>query len=254
MRNKPAEVDDRFYLSEERAFLDGPRSRFKEFWFTLKVQYHFIRAFRKLHFIGPCVTVFGSARFEPTNPYYRQAEEVGKALSDLGFAVMTGGGPGIMEAANKGAFENNGYSIGCNIILPFEQKANPYLHKWIEIPYFFVRKFMLLKYSYAFVVMPGGIGTLDELFEALTLIQTKMILDFPVILFGKQYHKELYEHIQLMAEKESISKHDMQLLFLTDSVEEMASHLQVHAVKKFGLVKRPMKTRWWFGESKPVRK
>lgn len=253
MSKSKKNIDDSFYLSEERAFLDGPRNRFKELRFTFKVQYHFIRAFRKLHFIGPCVTVFGSARFDNNNPYYQKAEEVGKALSGLGFAVMTGGGPGIMEAANKGAFENNGYSVGCNIILPHEQEANPYLHKWIDIPYFFVRKFLLLKYSYAFIVMPGGIGTLDELFEAMTLIQTKIILHFPVVLFGKEYHKELYEHIQIMAENESISQEDMELLFLTDSVEEMVRHLKVHAVKEFGLVKKSMKTHWWFGESEPLR-
>src|SRR6056297_1898839 len=153
MEQVPKNNPNSFYLSEERSFLDGPRSRFKELWFTLKVQYHFIRAFRKLHFIGPCVTVFGSARFKEDNVYYKQAVDVGKALSEMGFAVMTGGGPGIMEAANKGAYLNNGYSIGCNIILPIEQEPNPYLHKWINIPYFFVRKFLLLKYSYAFVVM-----------------------------------------------------------------------------------------------------
>ncbi len=238
------------YLTEERAFLEGPRNRFKELWFTFKVQYNFIRAFRRLHFIGPCVTVFGSARFDKDNPHYQQAEAVGKALAEIGFTVMTGGGPGIMEAANKGAYLNNGYSIGCNIILPYEQRANPYLHKWIEIPYFFVRKFVLIKYSYAFIVMPGGIGTLDELFESLTLIQTKMINHFPVVLFGKEYHKELYHHIQLMAKNESIAPEDMNLLFLTDSVEEMIDHLREHAVKRFGLVKKPIKTRWWLGESK----
>ncbi|WP_339627822.1 TIGR00730 family Rossman fold protein [uncultured Maribacter sp.] len=242
-----------FYLSEERDFLDGPRSRLKELWFTVKVQYHFIRAFRKLHFIGPCVTVFGSARFDEENVNYKKAEEVGKVLSKMGFAVMTGGGPGIMEAANKGAYLNNGYSVGCNIILPFEQKPNPYLHKWINIPYFFVRKFLLLKYSYAFVVMPGGIGTLDELFEALTLIQTKMIHHFPVVLFGKEYHKELYDHIKIMSESESISKDDTNLLFLTDSVDEMEEHLKEHAVKRFGLIEKKMETKWWFGETRPKR-
>ena len=239
------------FLREERAFLDGPRSRFEELWFTIKVQYQFIRAFRKLHFIGPCVTVFGSARFNSDNVYYKQAEEVGKALSEMGFAVMTGGGPGIMEAANKGADLNNGYSIGCNIILPHEQEPNPYLHKWINIPYFFVRKFLLLKYSFAFVVLPGGIGTLDELFEAVTLIQTKMIHNFPVVIFGKEFHKELYHHIKIMADNESISKEDMDLMFLTDSVEEMKAHLKEHAVKRFGLIKKPMRTRWWFGETQP---
>ncbi len=237
-------------VSSERSFLEGPQNRFKEFWFTLKVGYHFIRSFRKLHFVGPCVTVFGSARFEPDNPYYQQAVEVGKALSELGFTVMTGGGPGIMEAANKGAYESGGRSIGCNIILPKEQEPNPYLHKWVNIPYFFVRKFMLLKYSYAFVVMPGGMGTLDELFESITLIQTKMIQDFPVVVIGKQYHKELYEHIQLMARNESIDASDMDLIFLTDSVDEMVNHLKVHAVRKFGLVRRPPKSRWWLAEAR----
>lgn len=242
------------FLSEERAFLDGPRSRLKELWFTFKVQYQFIRAFRKLHFIGPCVTIFGSARFDDKNIYYKQAEEVGKALSEMGFAVMTGGGPGIMEAANKGAYLNNGYSIGCNIVLPHEQEPNPFLHKWINIPYFFVRKFLLLKYSFAFVVLPGGIGTLDELFEAVTLIQTKMIHNFPVVIFGKEYHKELYHHIKIMADNESISKEDMDLMFLTDSVAEMKEHLKEHAIKRFGLIKKPMRTKWWFGETKPKRK
>lgn len=253
MQNETKTNSSSFFLSEERAFLDGPRSRFKELWFTFKVQYQFVRAFRKLHFIGPCVTVFGSARFKEDNTYYKQAEEVGKALSEMGFAIMTGGGPGIMEAANKGAYLNNGYSIGCNIILPHEQKPNPYLHKWIDIPYFFIRKFLLLKYSFAFVVLPGGIGTLDELFEAVTLIQTKMIQDFPVVIFGKEYHKELYHHIQTMAENESISKKDMDLMFLTDSVDDMKEHLKEHAVKRFKLIKRPMKTKWWFGEKKSVR-
>lgn len=244
MKEQSSVENHHFYLSEERDFLDGPRNWFKELLFTFKVQYYFIRAFRKLHFVGPCVTVFGSARFANDNPYYKKAEEVGKAITELGFTVMTGGGPGIMEAANKGAYLNNGYSIGCNIILPKEQKPNPYLHKWIGIPYFFVRKFILLKYSYAFIVMPGGIGTLDELFESLTLIQTKMIFHFPVVLFGKEYHKELYHHIQVMAKNESISKEDMDLLFLTDSVAEMNAHLSLYAVKKFKLIKKPKKTKW----------
>ncbi|UOB17939.1 TIGR00730 family Rossman fold protein [Abyssalbus ytuae] len=242
--NSPREI-----LTTESSFLRGPKTRLKELWFTFKVQYHFIRAFRKLHFIGPCVTVFGSARFPEENFFYKKAEEIGATLASMGFTVMTGGGPGIMEAANKGAYEAGGYSVGCNIVLPKEQKPNPYLHKWINIPYFFVRKFILIKYSYAFIVMPGGIGTLDELFESLTLIQTKMIKNFPVILFGKDYHKELYDHIQIMARNESIDEHDMKLLFITDSVDEMKEHLRIHAIKKFGLVKRPFKKRWWFGES-----
>jgi uncharacterized protein (TIGR00730 family) len=201
-----------------------------------------------MHFIGPCVTVFGSARFDETNPFYIKAVEVGAALAALGFTVMTGGGPGIMEAANKGAYEAGGYSVGCNIVLPFEQKPNPYLHKWINIRYFFVRKFLLIKYSYAFVVMPGGMGTLDELFESITLIQTKMIQNFPVVIFGSEYHKELCEHIRIMAENESISPKDMELLFVTDSVEEMAAHIKTHAIERFKLVKKPQRPPWWFGE------
>lgn len=235
-------------LTDERLFLEGPRNRFKELWFTLKVQYHFIRGFRKLHFVGPCITVFGSARIKEEDDYYKKAVEVGAALSKLGFTVMTGGGPGIMEAANKGAYQVGGYSVGCNIVLPKEQKPNKFLHKWIEIPYFFVRKFLMLKYSYGFVVMPGGIGTMDELFEALTLIQTKMIRGFPIVIFGTAYHKELCEHIELMSRYESIDEADMKLLFITDSVEEMVNHFKVYSVKEFGLVKKPDKNRWWLGE------
>ncbi|RMA58771.1 hypothetical protein BXY75_2148 [Ulvibacter antarcticus] len=241
----------KFFLQKnESSFLQGPRSRFKEFIFTLKVQYNFIRAFRKMHFIGPCVTVFGSARFDENSEHYKNAEKIGAALSKLGFSIMTGGGPGIMEAANKGAYEAGGYSVGVNIILPFEQNPNPYLHKWIDIPYFFVRKFLLIKYSYAFVVMPGGMGTLDELFEAITLIQTKMIQNFPVVIFDSEYHKELCHHIQLMAENESISPEDMELLFVTDSAEEVVKHIEVHAIKKFGLVKKKYQPKWWYGENR----
>ncbi len=239
-----------YLTTEESSFLQGPRNRIKELWFTFKVQYHFIKAFRKLHFIGPCVTVFGSSRFDSTNFYYKKAEEVGSALANLGFTVMTGGGSGIMEAANKGAYEAGGYSVGCNIVLPKEQKPNAYLHKWINIPYFFIRKFLLMKYSFGFVVMPGGIGTLDELFEALTLIHTKMIKHFPIVIFGKEYHKELYHHIKLMAKNESIGKEDMKLLFMTDSVEELIEHLRVQAVKKFGLIEKSYKSKWLCGELK----
>lgn len=234
----------------ESAFLTGPLSRFRELLFTFRVQWSFIRGFRKMHFIGPCVTVFGSARFDAENPYYKKAEEIGAEMAKLGFTVMTGGGPGIMEAANKGAYEAGGFSVGCNIILPFEQKPNPYLHRWIDIPYFFVRKFLLLKYSYAFIVMPGGIGTLDELFESLTLIQTRMIQNFPVVIFGSDYHKELCQHIEVMAENESISPDDMKLLFVTDSVPDLVEHIRLYAIKRFHLEKKPVSPSWWLGERK----
>jgi len=203
-----------------------------------------------MHFVGPCVTVFGSARFTKESLHYKNAEKIGAELSKMGFTVMTGGGPGIMEAANKGAFESGGYSVGCNIILPFEQKPNPFLHKWIDIPFFFLRKVILIKYSYAFVVMPGGIGTLDELFEALTLMQTKIIKNFPVVIFDSEYHKELCEHIHLMAEQESINKMDMKLLYVTDSVQEVIKHIDTYAMKKFGLTKKTPKPKWWFVEKR----
>lgn len=233
---------------EQERFLSGPRSRLSELWFIVKVFINFIKAFRKMHFIGSCVTVFGSARFPPSHPYYQKAVEAGAAIAKMGFTTMTGGGPGIMEAANKGAYEAGGYSVGCNIILPFEQKPNPYLHKWIDIPYFFVRKFMLIKYSYAFVVFPGGMGTMDELFESLTLIQTRMIKNFPVIIFGKEYYEQLYHHLDVMLKAGTISKKDLKLLYVTDSIEEMVEYIQLHAIKKFGLVKMKYRKHWWYGE------
>ncbi len=237
-------------VTDESIFLRGPLSRFKELFFALRVFFCFVKAFRKMHFIGPCVTVFGSARFDSTTSYYKKTEEVGAALSKMGFAVMTGGGPGLMEAANKGAYEAGGFSVGCNIVLPKEQSPNIYLHKWINIKYFFVRKFLLLKYSYALVVMPGGIGTLDEFFETLTLIQTKMMDNFPVILFGKEYHQNLIRYIQDMALNGSIDKEDMNLFFTTDSVEEMTSYIEEHSIKKYGLKKKKFKANWLFGEKK----
>jgi len=234
--------------NDESLFVRGPMSRFKELIFTFKVFFNFINAFQKIHFIGTCVPVFGSARFSKESDHYKAAEKIGAELTKIGFTVMTGGGPGIMEAANKGAFEAGGYSVGCNIILPFEQKLNPYLHKWINIPYFFLRKVILVKYSYAFVIMPGGIGTLDELFEFLTLIQTKIIKNFPVVIFDSEYHKELSQHIHVMAEQESISPEDMKLLFVTDSVYDLITHIETYSIKKFGLIRKQHKPKWWFAE------
>ncbi|MFV8342685.1 TIGR00730 family Rossman fold protein [Flavobacterium sp. XS2P39] len=244
MKNPP-----QYRLSKsESLFVRGPLSRYRNLVFLFKVIYNFINAFRKMRVIGTCVTIFGSARFGPETKHYQDAVQIGATLAKLGFTVMTGGGPGIMEAANKGAYEAGGYSVGCNIVLPIEQKPNPYLHKWIHIPYFFVRKVILIKYSYAFVVMPGGIGTLDELFEALTLIQNKIINNFPIVIFDKKYHKELIHHIQMMSKNESISPEDMKLLFITDSVEELIEHIEKHAIKKFGLKRQKYDAKSWFGE------
>lgn len=220
--------------TSEDYFLEGPQPRRVETFRLLRIMRDFIRGFRGLHFVGPCITVFGSARFAEDHRYYTLAREVGAALVKLGFTVMTGGGPGIMEAANRGAFEAGGHSIGCNIILPFEQKPNPYIQRMLEFRYFFVRKMMLVKYSYGFIVMPGGVGTMDELFEALTLIQTGKISGFPVVLMGTQYYQPLMEFMQDMIRERTISSSDLDLLLVTDSVEEAMAHIEAHAIDRFG--------------------
>ncbi|MCC7030875.1 MAG: TIGR00730 family Rossman fold protein [Chitinophagaceae bacterium] len=234
---------------EEIKFLDGPQSRWEDFKITVRTMIDFIKGFRILHFAGPCVTVFGSARFTETHPHYIKAREIGAQIARLGFTVMTGGGPGIMEAANRGAKDVNGRSVGCNIELPFEQFENPYLDKSVTIKYFFVRKTLLIKYSYAFIVMPGGFGTLDELFEALTLVQTKKIKNFPIVIFDKEYHKELIAYIEKMKMAGTISVQDLDLMLITDSVEDTVAHI-TQAITKFGLGYekkfRPLK---WFFES-----
>ncbi len=236
---------------EEKSFLEGPQSRRKDSLFVLKVLFEFIKGFRALHFIGPCVTVFGSARFKEGHPSYELARKMGAGLVDLGFTVMTGGGPGIMEAANRGAKEAGGKSVGCNIKLPHEQKQNNYLDKWVNIRYFFVRKVLLSKYSYAFVVMPGGFGTLDEFFEALTLIQTNFIKRFPVVLMDKEFHKKLNEHFEVMIAAGTILEEDTKLLLYTDSVDEAMEHIEKNAVERFNLKKKkPMPTFPWLGERK----
>jgi uncharacterized protein (TIGR00730 family) len=206
---------------EDFKLLQGPRRRIEELARLLRIGAEFMRGFRALHFIGPCVTVFGSARFPPDDPYYALAREMGARLARLGVNVMTGGGPGLMEAANRGAKEAGGVSIGCNIQLPFEQKPNPYLDRFVEFRYFFVRKVMLVKYSYAFVVMPGGFGTMDELFEALTLIQTRKIQGFHVVLMGVDYWKPLLDFIKnQMVQRGTISPEDVKLVRVTDDGAE----------------------------------
>lgn len=210
---------------KEQVYLEGPKSRGYELAFAWRVFWQFIKGFRTLHFVGPCITVFGSARFKEDHPCYAQARELGKRISELGFTVMTGGGPGIMEAANRGAFENGGMSVGCNIQLPFEQKANPYMQKHVTFEHFFVRKVLLVKYSYAFIIMPGGFGTMDEFFEALTLVQTKSITQFPIVLFGKEYFEPLLHMNQWMEKQGTISKEDLNLVLITDSYDEAIEHI-----------------------------
>jgi uncharacterized protein (TIGR00730 family) len=219
----------------ERLFLEGPHSRGKELLFAIRVFREFIRGFRNLHFVGPCVTVFGSARFSEDHPYYALAREIGRSLSTIGFTVMTGGGPGVMEAANRGARDAGGMSVGCNIRLPVEQQPNPYLDRWITFDHFFVRKVLLFKYSYAFVIMPGGFGTTDELFEALTLIQTGKISQFPIIIIGKEYWHDVAELMRKMVDAGTVSAVDLELIHFTDSVAETMAVIRTLAIKKFGL-------------------
>lgn len=233
---------------KEPVYLEGPKSRGYELLFAWRVFWQFIKGFRALHFIGPCVTVFGSARFKENHPYYEQAREFGKRIALSGMTTMTGGGPGIMEAANRGAFENGGKSVGCNIQLPFEQKENPYLHKSVTFEHFFVRKVLLVKYSYAFIIMPGGFGTMDELFETLTLVQTKTISQFPVVLFGKEYYTPLLTTIKEMEMQGTISPGDMDLVLVTDSVDEAMAHI-THYIRTNYQVK-PRKRLWWLFEKR----
>lgn len=196
--------------------------------------------------MGPCITVFGSARFDEQHEYYAAARELGKRIAGLGFTTMTGGGPGIMEAANRGAFENDGMSIGCNIKLPFEQKANPFVHKTVTFEHFFTRKVLLVKYSYAFIIMPGGFGTMDELFETLTLIQTKTIHNFPVVLYGKEYFQPLMDYIQLMIDNKTVSAEDIKLLLLTDDMDEAMQHISTYVTTNYKV--KPRKRIWWLLE------
>ncbi|WP_411827000.1 TIGR00730 family Rossman fold protein [Luteolibacter sp. AS25] len=224
--------------AEERSWLSGPRSRFHDLMSLFRVGLDLIRAYRILHFVGPCVTIFGSARTKPGTRWYELAREMGQGCAELGFTVLTGGGPGIMQAGNQGAYEAGGKSIGVNIELPFEQDVNPYVHRSVNMRYFFTRKTMLVKYSYAFIVMPGGAGTLDEMFETMTLIQTGKLRNFPIILMGKDFWQPLMDFIYKMAEEGTISPADPDLIFFTDSVDEAKAHLQRHAVRQFGLCQK----------------
>lgn len=234
-------------IDSELQFLDGPNSRGKELAFALRTAYHLVRGFRTLHFVGPCVSVFGSARFKEDHPFYQNAYNLSRELSKLGLTIMTGGGPGIMEAANKGAHDNGGRSVGCAIQLPKEQVVNPYMDRWLEVKYFFVRKVLLLKYSYAFVVFPGGFGTMDELFETLTLIQTGMLNGFPVVVIGTEYYKDLIEMTDKMKSHSTISDGDEKLLLFTDDNDAALNHIATYISSNYR-VKQKRKKWWLLGE------
>ena len=201
-------------------------------WQIFKIMSEFVEGFETMSKIGPCVSVFGSARTKPDNKYYKQAEEIGYLLTQKGYGVITGGGPGIMEAANKGAKRGDGKSVGLNIELPFEQSSNPFIDndKLINFDYFFVRKVMFVKYAQGFIVLPGGVGTLDELFEAITLIQTNKIGKFPIVLVGKSYWEGLLDWIKvvLLDEEKNISKEDLKLINIVETPVEA-----VEIIEKF---------------------
>jgi uncharacterized protein (TIGR00730 family) len=237
-------------VQEEERFLRGPQPRGFELKRAARIFWEILRGFRALHFVGPCVTVFGSARFTEDQPYYKLAREVGSRLASAGFTVMTGGGPGLMEAANRGAKEAGGRSVGCNIQLPHEQKPNPYLDHWITFQHFAVRKIMLVKYSYAFIALPGGFGTLDEIFETATLIQTGKIQDFPLVLMGQAYWHPLMDFMrERLVQEKTIDPIDAQRIMVTDSVEEAVSSVTTTAMTRFGLTYGPkMRPHWWLGE------
>ena len=217
-------------LKIRKAFSDKDWQEIKahDTWQIFKIMAEFVDGFEKLSKIGPCVSIFGSARTKPDHKYYQLAEDIAFKLTKEGYGIITGGGPGIMEAANKGAKTAGGKSVGLNIELPFEQSSNPYIDpdKLITFDYFFVRKLMFIKYAQGFVVLPGGFGTMDELFEALTLIQTKKIAKFPIVLVGKEYWAGLFEWIQktLVVEK-TVDEKDLKLIFLADNAEQAVSHI-----------------------------
>lgn len=235
MAQKDQKTSKEQKVKKEIQFFQEPQSRWKNFKYAASVFFEFIKGFRALHFVGPCVTVFGSARFKEDHPFYKQARELSGQIALLGFTIMTGGGPGIMEAANRGAKDVGGKSVGCNIVLPREQKHNDYLDKWVDIKYFFLRKMLLVKYSYAFVVMPGGFGTLDEFFGAITLIQTRKIKMFPIIIFDKEFYQNIVEHNEKMLAEGTVSQDDLALYIVTDSIPDAVEYIKEKSIMAFGL-------------------
>jgi uncharacterized protein (TIGR00730 family) len=202
---------------------------------VLRTTLDFLRGFFRFRLVGACVTVFGSARFQEGHPYYALARDLAQRVGRLGFTVMTGGGPGLMEAANRGARDVGAGSIGCNIELPREQTPNPYLDRFVTCRYFFVRKVLLFKYSFAFVALPGGIGTMDELFEALTLIQTRKSIQVPVVLIGAMYWRALLRQIEQMLNADAVEPGELDLLLVTDDLDEAVEHIRRHAIERFRL-------------------
>jgi len=234
----------------EAEFLANPRSRWRNLVILHRIATEILRGMRRLHFVGPAVTVFGSARVREGSPEYTNALAIGRALGEAGFAVITGGGPGVMEAANRGARDVGATSVGCTIKLPREEKPNPYLDVHVDFHYFFARKFMLTKYSVGFVVFPGGFGTADELFEALTLIQTGKMHDFPVVVCGSGFWQPLRDQLHTMVDTGMISPSDLDLLKFTDDTADAMAHITEFA-KRGGKAVRPPRDIALLGERRP---
>jgi uncharacterized protein (TIGR00730 family) len=224
-KNKDEAVPQGQQITQDEQLLETPRADAftnTDTWRVFRIMGEFVEGFDDLATVTRGVAIFGSARTPADNPYYAAAQETAALLAQAGYTVITGGGPGIMEASNRGAFEASGASIGCNIELPFEQAPNPYQTRSLKFKYFFVRKTMFVKYSNAFVIFPGGFGTLDELFEALTLIQTRKIRNFPVVLFGSEFWKGMLDWLEnAILKSKYISSEDRGLLHLTDSPAEV---------------------------------
>lgn len=230
--------EDDFRIKESLTQKPWNEIRSNDSWAIFKIMSEFVNGYEKMSRIGPCVSIFGSARTKNDNPYYKLAEEIAFKISKAGYGVISGGGPGIMEAANKGAHLGGGASVGLNIDLPFEQHFNPYIDhdKNLQFDYFFVRKVMFVKYSQGFVVMPGGFGTLDELFEAITLIQTKKIGKFPIILVGKEFWSGLFEWVKtiLLERYFNASVEDLDLIKVVDTADEVVEIIDTF-YKKYNL-------------------
>ncbi|UOK42299.1 MULTISPECIES: TIGR00730 family Rossman fold protein [Flavobacterium] len=217
----------------QKIFFEAKRDLSDEIRDSFKIMADLWEGITAFQEINNCVTVYGSARFKEGHMYYKLARAMGKTLAENGFTVMTGGGPGVMEAANRGAKEGGGTSLGCNIVLPFEQKPNPYVDKMVEFEFFFTRKTILRKNSLAYVLMPGGLGTMDEIFEVLTLIQTKKLPPRPIVCLGKNYWGKLSNFIRdTMIQEGTISEEDLNLLLMTDNTDEAIEYIKSHIIKK----------------------
>jgi uncharacterized protein (TIGR00730 family) len=214
----------------EKQYLVDELSK-EESWRIFRIMAEFVESIEVLSGVHNAVTIFGSARVKPGDPYYQMAEKLGQLLAQNGFSVITGGGPGIMEAGNKGAAEAGGKSVGMNIKLPFEQKPNPYANLQLDYKYFFIRKVMFVKYAVAYVIMPGGYGTMDEFFEALTLIQTKRMKSFPVILMGRDYWQGLLDWLKnSMLQNDMILPFDIEMIQIIDEPEEVVKHIKKYVI------------------------